>query len=96
VKKYLMRQQGIEFSHIHDYELDHIIPLALGGHPRNPSNLMLQPWEGADGAKVKDKLEVRLQHAVCKGKIKLTVAQACIAEDWIKCATGHQGKHTSR
>jgi hypothetical protein len=92
VKKILMRRQGLELSTIHDYELDHLIPLALGGHPRNPTNLMLQPWEGAAGAKVKDKLEVRLQKAVCKGKIPLRDAQKCIAENWISCAASHPGR----
>ena len=45
----------------HRFELDHIIPLALGGHPRNSRNLMLQVWSGHDGAKRKDRLEVKLQ-----------------------------------
>ena len=26
----------------HDYELDHLIPLGLGGHPTSPNNLWLQ------------------------------------------------------
>ena len=77
---------------MHDYELDHIIPLALGGHPRDTSNLMLQPWEGPTGAKVKDKLEVRLQKAVCKGKVPLAEAQKCIAGNWISCAAKYPGK----
>ena len=93
VKKILMKRQNIDLSRIHEYELDHIIPLALGGHPRNPSNLMLQPWEGATGAKVKDKLEVRLQKGVCKRKIALIDAQKCIAENWISCALLHPAKH---
>ena len=47
VKKKLMREAGIDGARIDDYELDHIVPLALGGHPRKLSNLMLQPWEGS-------------------------------------------------
>jgi hypothetical protein len=86
VKKKLMREAGIDEARIGDYELDHIVPLALGGHPRKLSNLMLQPWEGVHGAKAKDTLEVRLQSLVCHGKLDLTDAQVCIAQDWEACA----------
>lgn len=86
VKKKLMREAGIDVERISDYELDHIVPLALGGHPRKLSNLMLQAWDGQHGAKVKDVLEVRLQSLVCHGKLDLTDAQVCIAQDWEACA----------
>ena len=86
VKKRLMRAAGVDEARIGDYELDHIVPLALGGHPRKLSNLMLQPWEGEHGAKMKDLLEVRLQSLVCRGKLDLTDAQVCIAQDWEACA----------
>jgi hypothetical protein len=69
------------------FELDHIVPLSLGGHPRKLSNLALQPREGERGAKRKDSLEVRMQRLVCHGKITLTDARACLAEDWEACAT---------
>ena len=46
-------------TRIGDYELDHLVPLALGGHLRKLSNLMLQPWEGEHSTKAKDVLEVR-------------------------------------
>jgi hypothetical protein len=29
-----------------DYELDHIVPLELGGAPLDLRNLTLQPWSG--------------------------------------------------
>jgi hypothetical protein len=86
VKKKLMQEAGIGAVRMSDFELDHIVPLALGGHPRKVSNLMLQPWEGEHGAKMKDLLEVRLQALVCHGKLDLTDAQACIAENWEACA----------
>ena len=95
VKKILLRRQHIDESLIHEYELDHIIPLAVGGHPRSLSNLQLQPWEGETGAKAKDKLEVRLHNAVCKGKLSLLEAQQCIGEDWIACAALHPGRLVS-
>ena len=86
VKKKLMREAGIDAARIGDYELDHLVPLALGGHPRKLSNLMLQPWEGDRGAKAKDVLERRLQLLVCHGELDLTDAQLCIAQDWQACA----------
>jgi hypothetical protein len=83
VKKRLMVEQGLDYETSKaDYELDHVIPLALGGHPRHLNNLMLQPWEGTDGAKRKDRLEVKLQCLDCAGDIPLAVAQDAIWTDW--------------
>lgn len=56
------------------YEVDHLIPLALGG-ANSKSNLWAQPWPEA---RIKDKLEVRLQHAVCHGTIGIAKAQDSI------------------
>ena len=83
IKRRLMREQGMDFdADKGSVELDHIIPLALGGHPRNPRNLMLQVWDGHDGAKRKDRLEVKLQCLVCSGDVPLDVAQNAIWADW--------------
>jgi hypothetical protein len=92
VKAKLMREAGIDESQMPAYELDHIVPLALGGHPRKPSNLMLQPWDGPQGAKMKDILEVRLQHLVCNNQVSLIDAQTCIAQNWEACATQYPGR----
>ena len=85
VKRRLMNQQGIAPDRAAEYELDHIVPLAIGGHPHHPSNLVLQPWEGPLGAKAKDKLESRLQSLICTQRLELRDAQLCIAEDWVAC-----------
>ena len=82
VKAKLMREQDLPASSAREYELDHRIPLALGGHPRSPDNLMLQRWDGDDGAKVKDRLERRLQQLVCSGKVLLDNARREIYVDW--------------
>jgi hypothetical protein len=92
VKLKLMREQGIDSGRAREFELDHREPLELGGHPRNIHNLQLQPWDGADGAHAKDRLEHRLHRMVCKGKISLTEAQACIWDDWQACAASHPGR----
>lgn len=64
VKMKLLREAGLVEADASLYELDHIVPLALGGHPRKLSNLMLQPWEGKQGAKQKDRLERKMQNMV--------------------------------
>ncbi len=82
VKRKLLRESGIDEDQMSDYELDHIVPLALGGHPRSLDNLMLQPWDGDDGARRKDRLEVKLQCLVCTGQVPLDEAQQEIYSDW--------------
>lgn len=82
VKLKLLREQALPEASAKDYELDHHIPLALGGHPRSLKNLMLQPWEGENGAKAKDRLERRLQKLVCSGKLLLDDARRAIYQDW--------------
>ncbi len=75
IKIQLLAMAGIDASHASEYELDHIIPLAVGGAPRAVENLQLQPWEGTDGAKRKDRIEFKLQCLVCSGQVTLTAAQ---------------------
>jgi hypothetical protein len=82
VKSKLLRDQGLPPSAAPEYELDHRIPLALGGHPRSLKNLELQAWEGDGGAKRKDRLERRLQQLVCAGKVPLDEARREIYLDW--------------
>ena len=82
VKRRLLRESGIDESHRTEYELDHIIPLAVGGHPWKLTNLQLQRWEGVDGAKRKDRIEVKLQCLVCTEQVSLADAQRDIADNW--------------
>lgn len=82
VKRKLLREAGVGEGHMSEYELDHIVPLALGGHPRKLENLKLQPWNGPDGAKRKDRIEVKLQCLVCSGQVPLGRAQQEIYTDW--------------
>ena len=82
VKVKLLREQGLPLADASKYELDHRLSLSLGGHPRNLKNLQLQPWEGEDGAKRKDRLEQRLQQLVCAGKVMLDKARQEMYFDW--------------
>jgi hypothetical protein len=72
---------------VEDYELDHVVPLAVGGHPTDIDNLKLQPWDGPDGAHKKDVVEVRMKRLVCARRISLKKAQACFINDWRTCDT---------
>jgi hypothetical protein len=46
---------------------------------------MLQLWDGADGARAKDKLEVRLAKRVCAGKMTLANAQTSNSTSRERC-----------
>lgn len=78
-----MREASLDFdTEKGDFELDHIVSLSIGGHPRNLKNFALQRWEGADGAKKKDRLEVKMQCLVCSGAVTLATAQDAMWNDW--------------
>jgi hypothetical protein len=63
------------------YELDHLIPLELGGATVT-TNLWPEPLEGSRGAHRKDDLENALRQQVCSGAVSLAVAQLAIAANW--------------
>jgi hypothetical protein len=63
-------------------EVDHLIPLELGGSNRIV-NLWPQPYVGEWNARRKDRLEARLHHLVCSGAIDLGTAQRAVANNWI-------------
>ena len=63
------------------YELDHLIPLELGGG-NAASNLWPETYRGAGSASVKDRLENHLHGLVCSGQLGLATAQQAIAGDW--------------
>lgn len=81
MKHRLMRSYGVTGS-IHDYELDHLIPLELGGCPDCETNLWPQPRGVFPGAREKDEAEDYLNHEVCSGAMPLAEAQREIAFDW--------------
>ena len=62
-----------------DYELDHLIPFGLGGHPTSASNLWLQAWPEAA---IKDRDELRLHREACAGRITLEQAQREMLATW--------------
>jgi hypothetical protein len=62
-----------------DYELDHLIPLGLGGDPRSLKNLWRQNWPEAA---MKDRDELRLHREVCAGRMTLEQAQHDMLATW--------------
>ena len=71
-------------------ELDHLVPLGLGG-ASDARNLWPQPNVGdphqfdqraSGGGNAKDGVESRLNRAVCAGEVSLAAAQEAIATNW--------------
>jgi hypothetical protein len=66
-----------------EYELDHYIPIELGGDPDAPSNIWPQPVGSGLGAHEKDRVESYLHQQVCSGSTTLDAAQQSILNDWV-------------
>jgi hypothetical protein len=83
VAREVFRRYGIHNPRPRSYELDYLIPPALGG-TGDPRNLWPQPYSaGVWNARVKDALEDRLRSLVCEGNLDLAIAQRDLASDWI-------------
>jgi hypothetical protein len=83
IKKHMMATAGLDYKlEKKKWQLDHILPLILGGHATHLDNLRLQRMEGDDGAKRKDAIEKKLGRMVCDGDISLGQARREIVEDW--------------
>jgi hypothetical protein len=78
LKATLLAEQGLP-GRAQDYELEHLIPLGLGGAPRDRTNLWLQRW---DEARAKDDDELELFHEVCSGRMTLDEARRRILDKW--------------
>ena len=89
----LKRRQIVEYGYRDrdpsHYQEDHLVPLSLGGAPRDPRNLWPEPLvarlpDGTNvGANTKDDFEFSLYSAVCDGRVTLRDAQRTMATDWI-------------
>ena len=83
VKRQVYASYGIAHWVTGQYEVDHLIPLSLGGSNSTknlwPESYLTSPWN----AHVKDQLEDRLLALVRGGKVDLKIAQHDIATDWV-------------
>ena len=67
-----------------------MIPLELGGNPKDPRNLWPEPYDPSipdGGARYKDKVENYLHIQVCAGNLTLDQAQQEIVNDWYRVYT---------
>ncbi len=78
-----MAAYGLQGQRLADYELDHLVPLELGGAPQDVANLWPEPWNGDANAHMKDAVETFLNREVCRGTMALDQAQRQIATDWL-------------
>lgn len=79
-----IKQYGYSDTNPADYEEDHLIPLAVGGDPKDPKNLWPEPTKTTPyNASVKDTLENTLHKMVCSGQVPLDTARKDIATDWV-------------
>jgi hypothetical protein len=82
----MMQDVGVGDSNT--WNMDHIIPVCLGGAPFAQENLRLQSWQGSCNAKDKARLDAVICKAVCRGDVTLGEAQVEITTDW-KAAYKH-------
>jgi hypothetical protein len=80
----IMGEYGLPTGPHPDFEIDHLIPLGIGGadDDRNlwpePRRLIEPLWN----AERKDELEWQLRELVCEGALDVQEAQKAIADDW--------------
>lgn len=87
-RKQVYAKYGISYPQTRgDYEVDHFIPLALGGS-NDIANLWLEAAQPAPGFKEKDIVEVYLYEELCAGRVALNTAQQQISDDWVKIYNG--------
>ena len=74
------KEYNITSHKLHEYEIDHFIPIALGGD-NNLSNLWPEP-KLYPGYQEKDFVQLYLRNQVCSGNLSLEEARADITNDW--------------
>ena len=106
VKRQVYASYGIAHWVTGEYEVDHLIPLSLGGSNSTknlwPESYLTEPWN----AHTKDQLEYKLLQLVRSGQVDLHTAQQEIAVDWIAAykkyvsptprASGQRGRYHPR
>src|SRR5580704_1476035 len=89
IKRERMTAYGVSDQPAADYELDHLIPIEMGG-ATEVKNLWPQPALPVPGFHEKDKLEGQydghsvagLHGLVCSGQMDLATAQRAFSENW--------------
>ncbi|MGZ8217381.1 hypothetical protein [Methylomagnum sp.] len=97
IEKEQLKQYRYTDDNLKHYQMDHLIPLSLGGHPTDPKNIWPQVLLAKWSARRKDYLEQILHDKVCKGEVSLKDAQDQIRTNWIeayKKYIGDPDKHS--
>jgi hypothetical protein len=81
---------GISIRDRDIYQVDHLIPVALGGSNAE-ENLWPQPYDETSGAYQKDLLERQLRGLVCSDRLTLAEAQHAIATNWWQAYEAYMG-----
>jgi len=81
LKREVYESYGIYNHSTGEYEVDHLIPLELGGS-NDITNLWPEPADPRPGFHEKDKVENYLHDQVCSGRMQLEEAQNAIATNW--------------
>ena len=81
-KRLVYRRYGILRHHRGQYEVDHLIPLELGGS-NAIKNLFPEAANPRPGFHQKDRLENRLHSKVCAGTLTLREAQRQFVLNWL-------------
>lgn len=91
LKAFVYREYGINRRAGH-YEIDHLIPLCLGGGDERknlwPQSYDNRPW----GADRKNELEAAICRKACDGEAPIEEAQREIAMDWIAAYQKYVGR----
>jgi hypothetical protein len=89
----VMLEYGLEGGPHPDYEVDHLIPLGIGGSD-DRANLWPEPRRSVEAtwnAERKDELW-RLRELVCSGALDLHESQRSIADDWTEAYRRYFGE----
>ena len=79
-----MAEYGLPPGPHPDFEIDHLIPLGVGGAD-DDHNLWPEPRRSVEptwNAEAKDRLEWKLHDMVCADEISPVEAQAAFTDDW--------------
>ncbi|MFA5188703.1 MAG: HNH endonuclease signature motif containing protein [Patescibacteria group bacterium] len=82
-KNLVFQEYGITTHAKGEYEVDHFIPLELGGS-NDLKNLWPEPAEPRPGFHEKDRVENYLHRQVCTGQMTLAEAQKQIQTNWLE------------
>jgi hypothetical protein len=89
----IMTEYGLPAGAHPQYEIDHLIPLGIGGAD-DDRNLWPEPRRSVEpvyNAEAKDRLEWRLHDMVCSGQLGLAEAQKAIVDDWTEAYKRYVG-----